>query len=223
MGRFSIAKKKEIWTATWFGHFLKLLVFIILLFIFAKSIHPFLAQTKPIESKIIVVEGFIPDFAIEVSKSIFNDGQYELMIITGKKKLKGSYIDEYENDGLHSAATLEKMGFDTTKIKVIAIDEDIQKDRTYATALAVKHWLKKSNNPCSFNVITLGCHARRSHLLFEKAMEKNAAIGIIAIEDSYKDNYIEVLPMFEESDETAIGVATSSMDRTIEKGICSIL
>ncbi len=42
--------------------------------------------------------------------------------------------------------------------------------------------------------------------------------GIRAIEDSYKDNYIKVLPMFEESDETAIGVATSSMDRAIDKG-----
>ena len=188
MGRFSIAKKKERWTATWFGHFLKILVFILLLFIIAKSIHPFLAQTKPVESKILVVEGFIPDFAIEASKSIFNDGHYELMIITGKKKLKGSYIDEYENDGLHSAATLEKMGFDTTKIKVIAIGDDIQKDRTYATAIAVKHWLKKSNNPYSYNVITLGCHARRSHLLFEKAMDEDATIGIIAIEDIRYDH-----------------------------------
>jgi uncharacterized SAM-binding protein YcdF (DUF218 family) len=183
MGRFSIAKKKERWTATWFGHLLKILVFILLLFIFAKTIHPFLAQTKTVESKILVVEGFIPDFALETSMSIFNEGHYTLMIITGKKKLKGSYLDKYENDGLYSAATLEKIGFDTTKIKVISVDKDIRKDRTYATAIAVKHWLKKSNYPGTFNVVTLGCHARRSHLLFEKAMDEDATIGIIAIED----------------------------------------
>ncbi|MCD4730193.1 MAG: YdcF family protein, partial [Bacteroidales bacterium] len=183
MGRFSIAKKKEIWTATWFGHFLKLSIFIILLFIFAKTIHPFLAKTKSVESKIMVAEGFIPDFAIETSMSIFNEGNYTLMIITGKKKLKGSYIDEYENDGLHSAATLGKMGFDTTKIKVISIGDDIRKDRTYATAIAVKHWFQKYKKPCRFNVVTTGCHARRSHLLFKKAVGKDAAIGIIAIED----------------------------------------
>ncbi len=183
MGRFSIAKKKERWTATWFGNLLKILVFIILLFIFAKSIHPFLAQTRIVDSKVLVVEGFIPDFALEASRSIFIEGNYSLMIITGKKKLKGSYIDLYENDGLHSAATLEKIGFDTTKIKVISVDKDIRKDRTYATAIAVKHWLKKSNYPGTFNVVTLGCHARRSHLLFEKAMDEDATIGIIAIED----------------------------------------
>lgn len=183
MGRFSIAKKKERWTATRFGHLLKLLVFIILLFVFAKTIHPFLAQTKMVDSKVLVVEGFIPDFAIETSMSIFNEGHHTLMIITGKKKLKGSYLDLYENDGLHSAATLKKIGFDTTKIKVISVDKDIRKDRTYATALAVKQWLQKSKKPCSFNVVTLGCHARRSRLLFKKAMDEDAMIGIIAIED----------------------------------------
>ncbi len=183
MGRFSIAKKKERWVATWFGNLLKILVFLLIIIFFVKSIHPFLAQTKPIESKILVVEGFIPDFAIEASKSIFYEGQYELMIITGKKKLKGSYVDEYENDGLHSAATLAKIGFDTTKIKVISIGDDIRKDRTYATAQAVKQWLQKSGKSSTINVVTLGTHARRSHLLFEKALEEDFMVGIIAIED----------------------------------------
>ncbi|GEM_PF-370283 len=42
--------------------------------------------------------------------------------------------------------------------------------------------------------------------------------GIKDIEESYKDNYIKVLPMFEESDESSAGVASSSMDRAIDKG-----
>ncbi len=42
--------------------------------------------------------------------------------------------------------------------------------------------------------------------------------GIKAIRESYKDNYNKVLPMFEESDEQAAGVASGEMDRAIEKG-----
>lgn len=183
MGRFAIIVKKERWTATWIGNLLKLLVFLLLLFTITKSIHPFLAKTKTVESKIMVVEGFIPDFAIQASMSIFMDDNYSLMIITGKKKLKGAYIDEYENDGLHSAATLARMGFDTTKIKVVAISGDIKKDRTYATAVAVNNWLKDNKKSIEFNVVTIGCHARRSHLLFKKAMNKDAKAGIIAIKD----------------------------------------
>jgi len=183
MGRFSIVQKKERWVATWLGNLLKLLILLIIIVIFVKSIHPFLAQTKTVDSKILVVEGFIPDFAIEASMKVFEKGQYELMIITGKKKLKGAYVDEYENDGLHSAATLVKLGFDTTKIKVISIGDDVRKDRTYATALAVKKWLDESGKSKTINVVTVGNHARRSQLLFEKAMGKETKVGVIAIED----------------------------------------
>ncbi len=42
--------------------------------------------------------------------------------------------------------------------------------------------------------------------------------GIKDIEKGYKDNYTNVLPMFEESDESAVSVASSSMDRAIDKG-----
>jgi len=42
--------------------------------------------------------------------------------------------------------------------------------------------------------------------------------GIKAIQESYKDNYTKVLPMFEESDEEAVNTASSNMDRAIEKG-----
>lgn len=183
MGRFSIVQKKERCVATWLGNLLKLFIFILFIVIFVKGIHPFLAQTKTVESKILVVEGFIPDFAIEASMIIFIEEQYELMIITGKKKLKGAYVDEYENDGLHSAATLVELGFDTTKIKVISIGEKVRKDRTYATALAVKKWLDESGRSKTINVVTVGNHARRSRLLFEKAMGNDTQLGVIAIAD----------------------------------------
>lgn len=183
MGRFSIAKKKERWVATRFGNILKILTFLILIIIFVITIHPFLAQTKTIETKVMVVEGFIPDFALEATIAIFYDEQYDLMIITGKKKLKGSYLDKYKNDGQHAAATLAKMEFDTTKIKIISVGDDIRKDRTYATAVAVEQWLEKSNMALSLNLVTLGCHGRRSRLLFDKAMGKGADVGIISIND----------------------------------------
>jgi tetratricopeptide (TPR) repeat protein len=42
--------------------------------------------------------------------------------------------------------------------------------------------------------------------------------GITAIEESHKDNYTQVLPVFEESDQASASVASSNMDRAIEKG-----
>jgi tetratricopeptide (TPR) repeat protein len=42
--------------------------------------------------------------------------------------------------------------------------------------------------------------------------------GIKAIEESHKDNFNDILPMFQESDEQAANTASSNMDRAIEKG-----
>ncbi len=42
--------------------------------------------------------------------------------------------------------------------------------------------------------------------------------GNFAIKKSYKNNYTELLPMFESSDDAAISVAAGDMDRAIEKG-----
>jgi hypothetical protein len=181
MGRFSVIHKKEQWSATWLGNLLIFLIISLLILIFLYTIHPFLAKTKTIESKILAVEGFIPDFAIEESKDIFEKGDYALMIITGKPRLKGAHLDIYDNDGLYSAATLSRIGFDSTKIQVVAIDPKIIKNRTYQSAINIKKWLLANDYPLEINLVSIGCHARRSQLLFEKAIGQK--VGIIAVED----------------------------------------
>lgn len=188
MGRFAIIKKKEKRSFTAFGKVIQLLVLLLIIFIFVKTIHPFLAQNNSIDSKILVVEGFISDYALIESIQLFQNGGYDQMIITGKERMKGYYLDKYKNDGEFSAATLIKLGFDSTLLNVVAIKSDIQKDRTYATALNVKDWLISNNKQQhSINLVTVGCHARRSRYLFEKAFGKDYNIGIIAIKNQQYD------------------------------------
>jgi uncharacterized SAM-binding protein YcdF (DUF218 family) len=58
------------------------------------------------------------------------------------------------------------------------------RDRTYASAVALKDWLKKAPFPIKgINLVSLGTHARRSRLLFEKALGSGITVGIIAIPD----------------------------------------
>lgn len=184
MSWFAVVREKEKWVTTWFGKLLKMIFLLLVVFISIIRIHPFLAQQKPVQAKIMVVEGFIPDYALEESIKIFQDGGYELMIITGKKRLKGWKLDPYENDGLYSAATLVRMGFDDSKIKVIALENDVKKDRTYASAKAVRKWFDKSGkNYKKLDLVSISCHARRSRILFDMAFGEEADIGIIAIEN----------------------------------------
>jgi hypothetical protein len=185
LGKFAIVHKKERWSTTWLGKLLLLLVLIVFVFLIGTNIHPFLAENKPIKADLLIVEGFLPDFAIEKCIDIFKQGNYKLMIVTGKKMIKGSMLVPYENDGLYTAAILEKLGFDTTLIQVIGLENDVTKDRTYASASAVMNWIRQSGlNPETANVVSLGCHSRRSRLLFEQAFRNEIRVGIIPITET---------------------------------------
>jgi hypothetical protein len=59
-----------------------------------------------------------------------------------------------------------------------------RKDRTYHSALAAKEWLGQEGiSTGTIDVATLGPHARRSRLLFEKAFGNDMKVGIITLDD----------------------------------------
>ena len=58
----------------------------------------------------------------------------------------------------------------------------IGRDRTYSSAIALRDWFHQHNvRVQSINVVTEGTHARRTRLLFEKALGSNVAVGVIAV------------------------------------------
>ena len=48
-------------------------------------VHPFLAPTKPVGGDILVVEGWLPDYALEKAKERFQQGSYQLLVTTEGK------------------------------------------------------------------------------------------------------------------------------------------
>ena len=57
-----------------------------------------------------------------------------------------------------------------------------QRDRTYDMALSLKHWLREHGMaPTKVNLITSGPHARRSRLMFEKALGRDCPVGVLAV------------------------------------------
>ena len=182
MGRFALVRKKERWSATWLGNLLKVVVLLLLVFIYGACIRSFLAPVKPVPSNVMVVEGFLTDYGIEEAMVIFKRDHYDLMLITGKKRIKGAHLDHFENDGDYSAAAIEKLGFDMNQVRVVEVEFDITKDRTYYSALAVGNWLKEHKPSCtSLNLVTLGCHGKRSKYLFQTAVGDSIDVGIISV------------------------------------------
>ena len=64
----------------------------------------------------------------------------------------------------------------------------VLQDRTFASAVALKHWLRGHGiASAKLNVISKGAHARRTRLLYEKAFGKGSEIGIVAVPDQTYD------------------------------------
>ena len=182
MGRFAVIKKRECWKATWFGQLLKLIILLSFILIYAFRTVGFLSPNAPVTSNTLIVEGFLPDYALVEAMHIFEQGGYQRMIITGKKRPKGAPLDQYANDGEYSAATLARLGYSMDRVQVVAEPYDITKDRTYESALAIQEWAKENNLSFkTINLVSLGCHSRRSRLMFEKAFGDSTEVGIIAI------------------------------------------
>ncbi len=182
MGKFAIINKRERRSLTWLGRLLILVIILSLILIYVLNIQSFLAHTETVNGNVLVVEGFIPDYAIEESKEIFEKGNYELLLITGKPFEKGSHLSTYKNNGESSAATLIKLGLDKKHIRVVSLNDYQKRDRTYATALKLQEWIASSDIEIkSLDLVTIDCHARRSQLLFQEVFEDEVDIGIISI------------------------------------------
>jgi uncharacterized SAM-binding protein YcdF (DUF218 family) len=65
------------------------------------------------------------------------------------------------------------------------------RDRTYSGAVGAQRWLAAHRPQVgAINVVTLGVHARRSRLLFEKAFGHDVTVGVIAVPDQdYDQNH----------------------------------
>ena len=58
----------------------------------------------------------------------------------------------------------------------------MDRDRTYGSAVALRNWFRDHNMVVSgIDVVTEDVHARRTRLLFQKALGKDVQVGIIAV------------------------------------------
>ncbi len=178
--KFHLIQRQEIWMLTIQGWIVTILVSAILLIFGITNVQPFLAVTSPINADILVVEGWIPDYALKEAVNEFESGAYRLIITTGIPLETGSYLVEYKNFALLAAARLKKLGLSPEKVIAVAAPAKV-KDRTYAGAVAVREWLSKTNIKLeSINLYSYDVHTRRSWLLFKKALAPHVKVGGIA-------------------------------------------
>lgn len=181
MRRELFLKKRTVYRLTWLSRLILTGIFAMIFFILVHYIPIFLSVNKPVNGKILVLDGQIPDYVIQDAIQLFESGHYQYIVTTGSNLPEGFYLSEMKTMAELSRATFLALGFDSTKVVAIPT-KFVTRNRTFNSANTFNDWLI-SNHPeiTSIDVLAVGCHSRRSWFLFKKALGQQINVGIISI------------------------------------------
>jgi hypothetical protein len=181
--------RKERWGPSWRGWLVLLLLATLSGWLATLKIYSFLAPTSRVHAKILVVEGWVSAQTLRQAIKEFRTGGYREVITSG--------CLTYEDSGWRTGSTyadwaaqrLQRYGLTDAPITPVPCYEE-NRDRTFHSALAVRSWLER-NRPAitAVDLLTTGPHARRSWLLFQKALGPDITVGIISVPDPQYDHY----------------------------------
>lgn len=180
-------RRRTCWVPTW--RFLVLAAILVsgAAWALALGVHPYLAPTHPIASEVLVVEGWCDDEFLKAAVAEFSRGKYDRILVTGGPLEQGSTLSEYRTYAELGAASLSRIAPPGTPITAVPASK-VDRDRTYNSGLALRKWFREQGTPpAAINLLSVGVHARRSRLLFEKAMAGDTSVGIIAATDPSYD------------------------------------
>ena len=179
---WGILTRKERWGLSWRGWLLVTSVSLAAAYFAFLNVYPFLATTQRVDTNVLVVEGWIPKYAIRSAVEEFKAGSYQRVFTTGGPVVgNGGYINDYNTAASVGAELLKNLGLPSESLQMVP-SRVMDRDRTYSSALALRNWFRDHNMSVrSFNVLTQDFHARRTRLLYQKAFGKGFTIGIIAV------------------------------------------
>ena len=152
------------------------------------ALYPFLSVTDPVRGEYLVTEGWVPVSGLRVAVQILKSDGYRKILTSGSlvedewdARAQVTYAD-------WGAAKLRRLGLSRDLVTAVPCLVE-KRDRTFFSALAIKKWLQTNRITIDrLDVLTIGPHARRTRLLYEKAFGPGVMIGIIAAPASDYDS-----------------------------------
>ncbi len=176
-----LLRRRECLVPTWRGWLALALVCALFGLAFVRGIYGFLAVQAPVPGGVLVAEGWVPDYALDATLAEFRRQPYLGIFTTGTPIEHGEILSELKTFAELNAAVLLRLGADPQSVHPVP-SAPVKQDRTYATALALRDWLRIHGVSAEkVNVISLGAHARRTRLLYAKAFGPSTRVGVIAI------------------------------------------
>jgi len=180
-------QKRQKWTLTLWGWLMTLGLLIGVFVGVARGLYPFLAVSRVTHADTLVVEGWIHSDNVEQAAQAYQATRYtDVVVVAAVTDAKNKW-DSGRYKAEYIAGALESVGVPKNRIQVIYCDAG-RKDRTYSCALTVREWLhEREKSVQAIDVVTIGPHALRSRLLFQKAMGSTVRVGVLAMDESGYD------------------------------------
>jgi uncharacterized SAM-binding protein YcdF (DUF218 family) len=179
---WGVLHRKERWGLSWRGWLVLASTLLLAGAFLLKTAYPFFATTDRVDADVLIVEGWVHKYAIRAAMEEFRRGTYQRVLTTGGPvQGSGRYINDYQTAASVGADLLRENGLPNEALQMVP-SRVMDHDRTYGSAIALQNWFREQNMAVSgINVVTEDLHARRTRLLFKKALGKNVAVGIIAV------------------------------------------
>jgi hypothetical protein len=181
--KFQLFVRKPCRRPTFWGWLVFLVLLVLVFRLWLGGVCRWLSLNEPVPAKTLVVEGWIEDYALRHAVEYYKKNGYRHMIVTGLPLTQWRDYLHFKNTAQGASAVMRKYGFGDTIFQAV-IPLSVTINRTYNTAVATR--LLFEQHPefgKSFNIYSVGVHARRTHLMFERAFGNNFRVGIIADTD----------------------------------------
>lgn len=140
-----------------------------------------LSPVRNCKGDYLIIEGWLPDYALEHAVKIFYDGNYRQILVTGCELQAGSFLSEYSTYATLGASSLKIIGVPESCIVALPLT-DIVRNRTWQSALSVKKWLENNSyHSGAIDVCSLGPHGRRTWHFYKKALGHSIKTGIFSL------------------------------------------
>jgi hypothetical protein len=179
--RWRLLRRRSCLVPTWQGWLVLLLSLAGLTLLGLRGLYPFLAVTDSRPGGVLAVEGWTSDNTLAAAVAEFNRHHYDKVYVTGGPMDSGAPLSEYKTYAQFGAAVLRKLGLSSNVVQAVPAPP-VRQDRTYACAVSLGRWWGEHGlAPAQVHLLTEGPHARRSRLMFEKALGKRVSVGVTAV------------------------------------------
>jgi hypothetical protein len=174
--------RREGWGLSLCGAILAIAIALAAAAVCLRGLYPFLALTDRVPSDVLVVDGWMPTQVLKQAAEEYTRGNYHtVLVVRGVYALDPIELEQSWDD--YVVNILVRRGIPRERLNSVLFSS-YKKDRTYHSALAIKEWCHKNGlAPAAFNIATVGSHARRSRMLYERVFGKDVRIGVVGLGD----------------------------------------